>query len=74
MTKPPAVPITLQIGDTTAEIGTVELPLISTPAGRDAAGLWRIDFRVDHAAFRRGIADLLRAVADEFEKGATDAG
>lgn len=73
MTKPPAVPVTLQIGNTTADIGTVELPIVSTPAGRDAAGLWHIDFRVDHAAFRRGLADLLRQAADEFEKGVSDA-
>lgn len=72
MTKPPAVPVTLQIGSVTAEIGTVELPLTSAPAGRDAAGLWHIEFNVDHAAFRRGIADLLRKAADEFEKGTTD--
>lgn len=74
MTKPAAVPVTLQVGNTTAEIGTVELPLISTPAGRDAAGLWQVDFTIDHAEFRRGVADLLRAVADKFEKGASDAG
>lgn len=70
MAKPAAVPVTLQIGSVTANVGAVDLPLTSAPAGRDAAGLWHLDFRVDHAAFRRGLADLLRQAADEIEKGA----
>ncbi|MGP3914313.1 hypothetical protein [Nonomuraea sp. 10N515B] len=68
----PSVSVTLQIGSTTAEIGTVDLPIVSTPAGRDAVGLWQVEFHVDHAAFRRRIADLLRSAADEFEKGPAD--
>lgn len=72
MAKPAAVPVALQVGSTTAEIGAVDLPLVSAPAGRDAAGLWQLTFRVDHAEFRRGLADLLRKAADEIEKGVTD--
>lgn len=67
-----ALPVSLQIGGTTAEVGTVELPLISAPAGRDAAGLWQVNLSVDHVELRRRIADLLRSAADEFEKGPTD--
>ena len=72
MAKLAAVPVTLQIGNTTAGVANVEVPLISAPAGRDAAGLWQVEFRVDHAEFRRRVADLLRSVADEFEKGPAD--
>jgi hypothetical protein len=68
----PALPIVLQIGSTSAEVGCVHLPLVSTPAGRDAIGMWQIDFHVDHAELRRRIAVLLRSVADEFEKVPAD--
>ncbi|MFB4275739.1 hypothetical protein ACBJ59_10640 [Nonomuraea sp. MTCD27] len=74
MAKPAAVPVTLHIGSSIADLGAVDLPLIATPAGRDAAGLWHVDFHVDHAEFRHGIAELLRSAADEFDKGATDGG
>lgn len=67
----PTLPVTLQIGSITAEVGTVELPMTSQPAGRDAAGLWKVEVNVDHAELRRRIADLLRSVAYEFEKGSS---
>lgn len=69
----PALPVTLKIGDiTAAEIGTVDIPLIAGPVSKDAAGQRYAEFTVDHAEFRRRVADLLRSAAAEFEKGATD--
>lgn len=68
----PAVPVVLQIGSTIAEVGCVHLPIVSTPAERDALDMWQVEFHVDHAELRRRIAVLLRSVADEFEKGPAD--
>lgn len=69
----PTVPITLQIGTITADVGTVELPISTGPATR-ADGVWHLPLTVDHDEFRRRVADLLRGVADEFEKGPTTDG
>jgi len=63
----PTLPVTLHVGGTTAEVGTVEVPFTPRPIDR-----WNITLEVDHAEFRRRLADLLRGVADEFEKGAPD--
>jgi hypothetical protein len=72
MASPASVPVTIQIGNTTAGVGHVEVPIISTPAGRDAAGREQVKLAVDHPELRRRIADLLRGVADELEKGPSD--
>lgn len=71
MAKPAAVPVFLQVGNTTAEIGSVELPLVAAPASHASPGLKFANFTVDHTEFRRGLADLLRNAADELDKGAT---
>ncbi|MER7500453.1 hypothetical protein AB0L05_27725 [Nonomuraea pusilla] len=69
----PVLPVTLKIGDiAAAEVGTVEIPLVTGPASKDAAGRWRMELRVDHPALRRNIAILLRGVADELEGLADD--
>lgn len=69
----PALPVTLMIGDiTVAEIGTVPIPLIAGPVSKDPGGQKYAEFHVDHAEFRRGVADLLRAAAAEFERGPVD--
>ncbi|GAA3172547.1 hypothetical protein [Nonomuraea roseoviolacea] len=68
----PALPVVLQIGGTTAEVGSVDLPLVEGPAVRNAGGTWEIEVRVDHSELRRRIADVLRLVADEFERGPAD--
>lgn len=72
MARPASVPVTLQIGSITAEIGTVDIPLIAGPTTRDSTGRAFANFNVDHAEFGRALADLLRSTAHDLEKGATD--
>lgn len=68
----PTLPVVLQVGNTSGEIGSVELPFISEPAGKDAAGLWTVTLRVDHPEFRRRLAALLRDAAAHFEEVPVD--
>jgi hypothetical protein len=68
----PVLPVILQIGDTSGQIGTVDVPLVAGPVVRGMAGLQHAEFRVDHDEFRRNVADLLRRVAEEFERGPID--
>jgi hypothetical protein len=69
----PTLPVTLHLGDiTAAEVGTIDIPFITGPASEDATGQWHVEVKVDHAVLRQSLADLLRRVADEFEKGPTD--
>ncbi|MFI7468145.1 hypothetical protein [Nonomuraea sp. NPDC049646] len=72
MTRPAAVPVLLQVGNITATIGAVELPLVAGPITHASPGLQFANFTVDHTEFRRSLADLLRNVADELDKGAVD--
>ncbi len=60
------LPITLAVGDTQCEVGTVNLPLVAeTTNPRD------LTIRVDMPELRRRIADLLRETAQAIEDGAT---
>lgn len=60
------LPVTLTVGDTQCEVGTVNLPLVAeTTSPRDLA------VRVDVPELRRRIADLLREAAQAIEDGAT---
>lgn len=68
----PTLPVVLTVGTTEGEIGTVELPFAPRSIGRDAGGRWTVSVEVDHAELRHRIADLLRGVADELEKGPVD--
>lgn len=67
----PTLPVVLWVGDTAAEIGTVDLPLVAGPVTQASSGRMFANFAVDHAEFRRGLADLLRSTAHELEKGAS---
>lgn len=65
----PTLPVILHLGDiSAAEVGTVDIPFVTGPASKDTAGQWHVEVRVDHAALRQNIADLLRSVATQFEK------
>ena len=66
------LPVAIHIGTTPVGVAHIELPIVATPAGRDAAGLWQVNVAIDHAELRRRIADILRSAADEIEKGVTD--
>lgn len=66
------LPVTIQIGSIPVGTSHVELPVISTPAGRDADGAWQVNIAIDHPELRRRVAAVLRAAADELDKGAAD--
>lgn len=67
----PTLPVILHLGDVTAvaEIGTVVVPLVPE-TGKDAAGRLHVNVRVDIAALRRDLAEVLRDAADQFDKAA----
>ncbi|MFI6793669.1 hypothetical protein ACIBG4_40695 [Nonomuraea sp. NPDC050383] len=69
----PTLPVVLQVGTTpAAQIGTVEIPIVTGPASKDPSGHWQVEVQVDQDELWRRIASLLRDAADLIEKGATD--
>ncbi len=59
-----SLPVTLAIGVTSCEVGTVDLPLVAESTAPEGATA-----RVDMPELRRRIADLLREVAKVIEDG-----
>lgn len=67
--SPGSIPVVLKVAGVEGEIGTVELPIATSPQGRDRTGAFRLAVEIDHTELRTRIADLLRTAADEIQAG-----
>lgn len=62
-----SLPVTLQVGETVCEFGTIELPFTTMVVAPRS-----IAVRLDDTELRRRLAAMLREAADTLEEGPAD--